>query len=181
MIAWPTPRPVAPASEPAHPTAVVERMLRALLHRGPDGRGATLIPTPAPGTVALGHTRLAIIDPSPAGAQPMATGDGRAWIAYNGEIYNYRELRQELDDEVPWRSQSDTEVILRLYRRYGAGALSRLRGMFAFALWDADRAQPPATTASAAGAAARRLSASGSSLPRAVQVGSARRTRSVPA
>src|SRR6266545_1415291 len=86
------------------------------------------------------HKRLSILDLSPAGRQPMSTPDGRFWITFNGEIYNFRELRQELirSGEI-FVSNSDTEVLLRLYSRYGADSLRRLRGMFAFAVWDAER------------------------------------------
>jgi asparagine synthase (glutamine-hydrolysing) len=87
--------------------------------------------------VALGHARLAIIDLSPAGAQPMVSHDGRAVIAFNGEIYNFQELRSKLDG--PCRSTSDTEVLLELLRKYGLEAVAMLRGMFAFAYWDGER------------------------------------------
>jgi asparagine synthase (glutamine-hydrolysing) len=102
--------------------------------RGPDGEGAWISPD---GRVALAHRRLAILDLSPAGAQPMASADGRLHLILNGEIYNFRELRRELEAEgIAFRSQSDTEVLLALYARDGAALLSRLRGMFALALWD---------------------------------------------
>ena len=110
------------------------RIRDAMTARGPDGAGSWLSPD---GRVGLGHRRLAIIDLSPAGAQPMATEDGRLRIVFNGEIYNYRALRAELEAEgVRFVSHTDTEVILRLYRRHGRAMLDRLRGMFAFALWD---------------------------------------------
>ena len=87
--------------------------------------------------VALGHARLAIVDLSPSGAQPMTSRDGRWTIVLNGEIFNYRELRGELD-AVPWRSSSDTEVLLEAVAAWGIErALERSIGMFAFALWDA--------------------------------------------
>ena len=106
----------------------------ALSHRGPDDRGYYVS---ADGHCALVHTRLSILDLSPAGHQPMATPDGRYWITFNGEIYNFRELRSELERQgVPLASHSDTEVILHLYAREGAACLGRLRGMFAFAVWD---------------------------------------------
>jgi asparagine synthase (glutamine-hydrolysing) len=110
-------------------------MILAQHHRGPDDTGSYIDPS-AP--VGLGHNRLSIIDLSGAGHQPMATPDGRLWIAFNGEIYNYLELRAELSD-YPFRTQSDTEVILAAYSRWNEGALARLRGMFAFVLWDARR------------------------------------------
>lgn len=114
-----------------------EELLRirdAMTARGPDGAGLWLS---SDGRVGLGHRRLAIIDLSPAGAQPMATEDGALRIVFNGEIYNYRALRAELEAEgVHFVSHTDTEVILRLYRRHGRAMLDRLRGMFALALWD---------------------------------------------
>lgn len=114
---------------------VVARDLgRALAHRGPDGEGAYVSPA---GRCALVHRRLAIIDLSDAGAQPMATPDGRYSIVFNGEIYNHRHLRRELEaDGERFRSASDTEVLLRLLVRRGPSALPALRGMFALALWD---------------------------------------------
>jgi asparagine synthase (glutamine-hydrolysing) len=112
----------------------VGSMLSSMAHRGPDDRGIQLL---AGGMLAFGHLRLSIIDLSPLGHQPMATSDGNTWIVYNGEIYNYRELRDELR-QLGWnfRSDSDTEVILAAYRTWGLGAVTRFRGMFAFAIWD---------------------------------------------
>lgn len=104
--------------------------------RGPDGSGEWVSPDQR---LALAHRRLAIIDLSPAGAQPMLSADGRLAITFNGEIYNYPQLRAELESQgVVFRSHSDTEVLLHLYRRYGDAMVRRLRGMFAFALWDGD-------------------------------------------
>ncbi|HEX6164102.1 MAG TPA: asparagine synthase (glutamine-hydrolyzing) [Vicinamibacterales bacterium] len=112
----------------------LERMHLALAHRGPDDRGAWRSPG---GHALYAHTRLSVIDPSPAGHQPMQADDGRFTIVYNGEIYNFEALRQSLIDAgVTFRSNSDTEVLLRLYQRDGAACVSRLRGMFAFAIWD---------------------------------------------
>ena len=108
----------------------VERMTAALGHRGPDDQGEWHEPG-----IALGHRRLSIIDLSPAGHQPMH--DGELVITYNGEIYNFRELRAALGGE--FRSDSDTEVLLRLYRVYGDACVSMLEGMFAFAIWDRRR------------------------------------------
>lgn len=105
----------------------VERMARTLTHRGPDDSGVW-----EGDGVCLGHTRLSILDLSPAGHQPMLK-DHLA-IVYNGEVYNFRELRRELPGS--FRSESDTEVLLLLYERHGAGMVHRLRGMFAFAIWD---------------------------------------------
>lgn len=105
--------------------------------RGPDGAGDWW---GAEGRVGFGHRRLAIVDLSERGHQPMASGDGRHVVTFNGEIYNYRALRAELEAEgVAFRSDSDTEILLHLYAREGAGMVRRLRGMFAFALWDGDR------------------------------------------
>lgn len=102
--------------------------------RGPDGSGEWVSPDRR---LALAHRRLAIIDLSPAGAQPMLSADGRLAITFNGEIYNYAQLRAELEAQgVVFRSHSDTEVLLHLYRRDGDAMVRRLRGMFAFALWD---------------------------------------------
>jgi len=113
---------------------VLPPMLAALRHRGPDDAGSF---HSADGRIALAHARLAILDLSPAGHQPMSTPDGRLTIVFNGEIYNFRELRSALEERgVGFRSNSDTEVILRAYEAYGADCVTRLRGMFAFALWD---------------------------------------------
>ncbi len=87
--------------------------------------------------LALGHRRLSILDLSAAGHQPMGTGDGRYWIVYNGEVYNYREIRSELErDGETFSSNTDTEVILKAYRKWGPDSLARFNGMFAFAIWD---------------------------------------------
>jgi asparagine synthase (glutamine-hydrolysing) len=114
-----------------------EELLRtrdAMAARGPDGAGAW---TSSDGRMALASRRLAILDLSEAGAQPMASADGRFHIVINGEIYNFRELRRELEGQgVPFRSHSDTEVVLALYARQGAAMLGRLRGMYGLAIWD---------------------------------------------
>ena len=116
----------------ARPDALqrVRTMTASLRHRGPDGHATW---ASADGTVALGHARLAIIDLT-TGDQPM-TGVGGVVISYNGEIYNYVELRDELGRET-FRTSSDTEVILRAYEKWGERCVEHLRGMFAFALWD---------------------------------------------
>lgn len=101
-------------------------------HRGPDDAGVYMSPC---GTAGLGHTRLSILDLSEAGSQPMKSAAGNLWIAFNGEIYNYRELRTELAD-YPFRSATDTEVILAAYSRWGETCLDRLQGMFSFLIWD---------------------------------------------
>ena len=114
---------------------VIARMCDLLAHRGPDGDG-----TYCHGPVGLGHRRLAIIDLSPTGRQPMSTADGTVSITFNGEIYNFRELRTELEQRGHiFRSQSDTEVILAAYREFGDSCVDHLVGMFAFAIWDAPR------------------------------------------
>jgi asparagine synthase (glutamine-hydrolysing) len=113
-------------------TAAAEALGAALAHRGPDGEGSF-----ASGVVLLVHRRLAIIDPGPAAAQPMSACEGRYQLVFNGEVYNHRELRRELESRgETFRTASDTEVLLRLLVRDGPGALSRVRGMFALALWD---------------------------------------------
>jgi asparagine synthase (glutamine-hydrolysing) len=135
----------------------LETMVRVQAHRGPDGEGYVLLDPSArekplaikgPGTPAagarralgLGHRRLAIVDLSPLGHQPMATEDGRNWVTYNGEIYNHIELREELRGKGHrFRSASDTEVLLAAYREWGDACLARFNGMFAFALWDGVR------------------------------------------
>ena len=114
-------------------------MVRHLEHRGPDDRG---ISTTCSGdaVVGLGHTRLAILDLSDAGHQPMLDPSTRNLITYNGEIYNYRELRQELGEPPGgWKSNTDTEVILRAYAQWGNACVRHFRGMFAFAIWDPQR------------------------------------------
>jgi asparagine synthase (glutamine-hydrolysing) len=109
----------------------VAPLLAELAHRGPDGTGAYRVPG---GRACLAHRRLAIIDPGEGGRQPMGTADGRHHLVFNGEIYNHRELRAGMPG--PWRSASDAEVLLRLLVRDGPEGLVRVRGMFAFALWD---------------------------------------------
>jgi len=116
---------------PASPI-LLRRMTDAIAHRGPDGEGHYV-----DGPLGLGHRRLAIIDLSPAGSQPMATADGRYVISYNGELYNFQELRTELQAlGHQFRSRSDTEVLLAAWAQWDAKALDRFNGMFAFAIWD---------------------------------------------
>ena len=111
--------------------ALISGMLRTIAHRGPDGEGIHVS-----GAAGLGHRRLAIIDLD-TGQQPLSNEDGTVWITFNGEIYNYRELRQELlASGHIFKTQSDTEVIVHLYEERGAACVEKLRGMFAFALWD---------------------------------------------
>jgi len=116
---------------PASPVQL-KRMTDTIAHRGPDGEGQYV-----EGSVGLGHRRLAIIDLSPAGHQPMQTRDRRYILSYNGEIYNFHELRTELESlGYSFRSRTDTEVLLNALAEWGMKALERLNGMFAFALWD---------------------------------------------
>ncbi len=147
-----TDRPVEPL--------LLGRMIEQQAHRGPDGEGYVLLsasgreqPYLVKGSsvalsslgdhryhIGLGHRRLAVVDLSEGGHQPMATDDGLCWITYNGEIYNYLELRAELKSlGYRFRSQSDTEVLLAAYREWGSACLKRFNGMFAFALWDASK------------------------------------------
>jgi asparagine synthase (glutamine-hydrolysing) len=112
----------------------VVRMNRAQRHRGPDDEGIASV-----GKVVLGNTRLAIIDTSAAGHQPMHDPESGNWITYNGEIYNFKELRREIGGE--WVSKTDTEVVLRAYAAWGVDLFRRLRGMFALALWDNQKQQ----------------------------------------
>jgi asparagine synthase (glutamine-hydrolysing) len=124
-----------PLSEMTH------RMLVELRHRGPDDQGA-VIRRGRQTVMSLGHTRLSILDLSPAGHQPMRNARGSLWLTYNGELYNFRELRHELGGgREEWKSQTDTEVLLRAYERWGTDCLQKLRGMFAFGIWDDETEQ----------------------------------------
>jgi asparagine synthase (glutamine-hydrolysing) len=121
--------------------SVLFQMTNTLAHRGPDREGRHLIDGPG-NVVALGHRRLSIIDVSERGNQPMSNEDDSHFIVFNGEIYNYRELKKKLHQlGHRFKSDSDTEVILHLYEGRGAGCLDELRGMFAFALWDNKKSQ----------------------------------------
>lgn len=114
------------------PHRQIRAMTQTLTHRGPDSEGCFI-----DGDIALGHRRLAVIDTSSAGHQPMTTSDGRYTIAFNGEIYNFRELRAELEAlGERFQSTTDTEVVLLGFKVWGADIVERLNGMFAFALWD---------------------------------------------
>ena len=111
--------------------SLLKAMLETIRHRGPDDEGIYTAPQ-----VGLGHRRLSIIDLS-AGHQPLSNEDGTVWIVFNGEIYNYQELRKELiTGGHVFKTQSDTEVIVHLYEQYGDQCVEKLRGMFAFAIWD---------------------------------------------
>ena len=117
--------------------AAAARMQTATAHRGPDGSGRYQFGDGGPGTVYLGHNRLKITDLSDEAAQPMISEDGRYGLVFNGEIYNWRELRGELERrQLRFRTQSDTEVLLQLLIRDGAAAAATLRGMFAFVFYD---------------------------------------------
>src|SRR5512140_804694 len=119
--------------------AILERMNDALRHRGPDDAGVWVSPD---GRVGLAPRRLSIIDLSGRGHQPMTDSGGQLWITFNGEIYNYRDLRGELHARGhSFQSESDTEVILEAYRAWGTECLARLNGMFAFALYDSSKRQ----------------------------------------
>jgi asparagine synthase (glutamine-hydrolysing) len=123
------------------PAEVLERTTKSLSHRGPDDGGTVLVPGSRQQVeVGLGNRRLAILDLSPQGHQPMNDPTSGNWIVYNGEVYNFREVRAKLERErVYFNSSSDTEVILKAYGRWGEQCVDEFRGMFAFAIWDAPR------------------------------------------
>jgi asparagine synthase (glutamine-hydrolysing) len=117
----------------------IERMTASLAHRGPDASGIERFTEAG---LELGHRRLSIIDLSPRGRQPMSNEDGSVWISFNGEVYNYRELKRELDPaRHRFASETDTEVILHFYEERGEAVFRALNGMFALALYDAPRAR----------------------------------------
>ncbi|MFM8552512.1 MAG: asparagine synthase (glutamine-hydrolyzing) [Nitrospiraceae bacterium] len=139
---------------------LLETMTRSLAHRGPDGEGYVLLAREGPGkpiavtgrlsdslrsvprdyAVGFGHRRLAILDRSPLGHQPMACDRGDVWLTYNGELYNYLEIRQTLQQRGwTFRSMSDAEVLLYAYKEWGEACLAQFNGMFAFAIWDRAR------------------------------------------
>src|SRR5258708_16759003 len=116
---------------------ILEKMNDIEAHRGPDDHGVWEKTLPQGGWVGLGSRRLAILDLTTAGHMPMSTPDGRLTIVYNGEAYNYPQLRKELEAKgYTFRSNSDTEAILYLYREYGPNCVNRINGMFAIAIWD---------------------------------------------
>ena len=120
--------------------AAIRRMVVGIKHRGPDDDGYEIITAPRKddGIAAIANTRLAILDLSPAGHQPMHDPDTGNWIVFNGEIYNHLDVRAEIGERAGrWHSTSDTETILRAYRLWGRDCVHKLRGMFAFAIWDA--------------------------------------------
>ncbi len=115
----------------------VQKMRDRMTHRGPDDCGLYLSKD---SMVALGHRRLSIIDLSSRGKQPMGNEDGTIWVVYNGEIYNFQTLRQELEElGHVFQSDTDTEVIVHAYESWGEDCISRFGGMFAFGLWDEKR------------------------------------------
>src|SRR5262245_3790261 len=123
----------------------LERMMSCLRHRGPDGGGAYFSeyrhrpPYESMPGVALGHRRLSIIDLA-TGGQPMSNEDGSIWLTYNGEIYNYLDLRHRLEGSGhTFRTESDTETIVHLYEDEGPDCFSHLNGFFSVAIWDANR------------------------------------------
>lgn len=125
---------IVSSGQPVADVAIAS-MQRELRHRGPDDRGLFIDDK---GMAALAHTRLSIQDPSPAGHQPMSTAGGRYTIVFNGEVYNFHELRKDLEQSgSALTSGTDTEVILRLFERDGPRFVATLRGMYAFAIWDA--------------------------------------------
>jgi asparagine synthase (glutamine-hydrolysing) len=111
------------------PAGAIGRMTAAIAHRGPDASG--FFESPA---VHLGHRRLSILDTSERGTQPMRDASGRYLLVHNGEIYNFQELRSQID--YAWRTGTDTELILAAYQKWGPRCLERFAGMFAFAIWD---------------------------------------------
>src|SRR5579884_332798 len=125
------------AREAQIPEGLLERGTASLAHRGPDDSGTILLRDSA-NEIGLGNRRLAILDLSSSGHQPMQDRETGNWIVYNGEIYNFLEIRKELEaNGVTFISHSDTEVLLKAYARWGVSCLQKFRGMFAFALWDA--------------------------------------------
>src|SRR6266550_5999719 len=113
-------------SRPGPDPGLVRTMTRTLTHRGPDDCGVQIV-----GPAGLGHTRLAILDLTAAGHQPLQTPDGRVTLVYNGEVYNFQDLRRTLEAQgVSFRSRTDTEVVLQAYVRWGVECFKRFDGMF---------------------------------------------------
>ena len=116
---------------------LIKNMLARIAHRGPDDEGVYISETSTQNRVGLGHRRLSIIDLSPAGHEPMPDASGRIWLTFNGEIYNFKELRHELESlGHRFKSHTDAEVIIYAYLQWGRECLARFNGMFAFAIWD---------------------------------------------
>ena len=127
-----------PRSQLRELAPVLSEMTAVLRHRGPDSSGVWVA---EPGQVGFGHSRLAIVDLSEAGEQPMSSGDGRWTITYNGELYNSHDLRSSLH-QARWRGHSDTEVLVEHIAKHGLPeTLKKAKGMFAFACWDAHRSE----------------------------------------
>jgi asparagine synthase (glutamine-hydrolysing) len=123
--------------EPVSPQ-LLRRMTDVLAHRGPDGAGHHI-----DGPIGLGHRRLAVIDLSEAGRQPMCNETGDIVVTYNGEIYNFQDLRGELEARGHrFQSRTDAEVVVHGYEEWGDDVVSRFNGMFAFGLWDRNRRRP---------------------------------------
>ena len=114
----------------------VQNMLDKMVHRGPDNRGQEKICHSTGTRLFLGHQRLSVIDPSSKGHQPMTNQDSSIWISTNSEIFNFQDLKSQLKSKYEFKSNSDTEVLLKSYEEWGIDCLSKLRGMFAFAIWD---------------------------------------------
>src|SRR5205814_129122 len=119
------------------------KMSASIAHRGPDGEGLYFNHeaevTPDHPQCALAHRRLAIIDPDPRSNEPFPNSDRTKWLVFNGEIYNYRELKSEISNsksDYQWRTTGDTEVLLMAYELWGEKCVERFNGMFAFAIWD---------------------------------------------
>jgi len=116
---------------------LIKLMLARIAHRGPDDEGVYVAETPSGDRIGLGHRRLSIIDLSPAGHEPMCDASGRIWLTFNGEIYNFKELRRDLETlGHRFKSNTDAEVIIYAYLEWGRECLTRFNGMFAFAIWD---------------------------------------------
>ncbi|HEX8184825.1 MAG TPA: asparagine synthetase B, partial [Blastocatellia bacterium] len=116
---------------------LIKSMLSRIAHRGPDDEGIYVAETSTGERIGLGHRRLSIIDLSLAGHEPMPDASEQIWLTFNGEIYNFKELRKELEGcGHRFRSETDGEVIIYAYMEWGRECLSRLNGMFAFAIWD---------------------------------------------
>jgi asparagine synthase (glutamine-hydrolysing) len=116
---------------------LIKNMLARIAHRGPDDEGVYVAETSSGERIGLGHRRLSIIDLSPAGHEPMSDASGRIWLTFNGEIYNFKELRRELETRGHrFKSNTDAEVIIYAYLEWGRECLTRFNGMFAFAIWD---------------------------------------------
>ncbi|MBW7938064.1 MAG: asparagine synthetase B, partial [Candidatus Omnitrophica bacterium] len=115
--------------------SLLREMTRRLRHRGPDGEGFHIEPE-----ASLGHRRLAILDIE-GGAQPMSSPDGRVWVSFNGQIYNYQSIMKDLAQDYSFQTHCDTEILPILYQHHGKEMVNLLRGMFSFAIWDSRQKQ----------------------------------------